>query len=601
MTGRERILIGSLGLSLSGLTGLFLWQQARYTDAHEAIRRFVRLEQQLEPTATATLTGSAVPPAGAPTPAPEADPEQVAKVALLRQAQPELRRALVSGTFRDALRRLDALDQENVADLEPEARGKALAVEALWPPRSPERAHAREVLRLLVERLKQGYDLADAQDALVSLAEKARAGQKTEALAAFSEVEKKVREASLRPGFRPTEAGKNPRAGQAADGGGQVTAAQVQQMLHVFRVILPQAIQQAPPAQQGVLRRLEPLGTAFDQAVRQGKDVTAAVRIARRIGPAIQSQDLNRADRLITALERALRDAPPQACGKPGANAPAGAGGIAKGGGKVPAGGAAPSSIPPATAAGAPALAQLLQAMDGIRRMPEPAYQQQRLSLAMLISQAMASRGGAGGIGGRGGGRQPALAVGTALGLRMILGPQGEIRGLAAGETLLSQGISPGGLALRAGSQAERPLQGTVTRGANGTLLWSATGPEGSVAFSTNGTKDGVAVQVKVQRTRSGAPARLVMRIPFHAGGWRWGTGEAQQVIAVDGSYSQAAVEGRLPDAAFQGAGTRVTVQAPAASAITYDPAKQWLTVEFELPPAAGAYPFALSVALSRP
>lgn len=293
MNTRERWL--TTGLILVSLVLIIggLWQAAQFGDAHEAVRQFITVEQQAE-----------------------RDEENTA---LMRQARPELRRMLSAGEFGPALKRMAALREEDRAVSDPERRGKSIAIDALWPPNSPQREQARKVLLAVVEKQQQGYDTRGAQDALARVADAARSGKQPEALAAFHEVESLIQAAPLRPGFKAPEAPAAPGtapipgapgAPALAAGLPQVTEQQIQQVQQFTQMLLPQMMEQANPEQRGLLQRLQVFGNDLIAAHRARKDVRAVLVPLSKVFPALKANDIKAADQALGKARKALAAAP---------------------------------------------------------------------------------------------------------------------------------------------------------------------------------------------------------------------------------------------------------------------------------------------------
>jgi len=243
-----------------------------------------------------------------------------------------------------------------------------------------------------------------------------------------------------------------------------------------------------------------------------------------------------------------------------------------------------------------------------VREMPEPVYREQRPRLAQMINAALARAGqtveprprnappsskpaapGATPRGTSGEARadRAGLSVGEAATLRLGLSTRGEITGLWGGGRDLASGLSPGGFFVVVGDGAEVPLRGDFKReGAtvSGRLIHSA----GSLLVTCGQEADDLQVRVTLrpdrEENRPVQAGALVLRIPLRAAGWRWEAGAEPQVIAVDETYTVNAGAGELTPVTLQGSGLRLKVTAPAAAAISYDPAGGSLSVRFALP-----------------
>jgi hypothetical protein len=553
MTVRERWLMTGLVLLLVLVPSVALWGHVRYQDAQEAVRRFVEMEDQAE----------------------KGDLEETA---LLRQARPEIRRRLAGGDFTGALQRLAALRAEDGAVAAPAVQGQELGVDQLWPPRSAERERVRGVLKTLVEKQERGYDTMPAQESLVRVARLARAGKRKQALAAFRQVEERLQAAALRPGFKPPEG----QSGSQGPGGSPATGAlppmseaQLAQFLQMVRVVLPRMMEQATPEQRHFLERLEPFANELAAAHRQGKDIRPAMALLGKMKAALDRQDLRAAHRLLDRAQSVLRAAKPIR-GRGAAPAP----GLRPGPGRprgpapgrpLPNPGAPPRELTPD---------RILRALDMIRGLPEPVYRQQRGQLARFLTQA---------IGGAGGKRGPATAaVGNAAGLRLELGPLGEITGFQGQGQALGAGLPPGGFVLAREGGPAAPLRSPVQR-LKDRLIHHVAGPEGTFVATYGQEGEDLIVSARTRRERSGKPAQLLLRIPLRAGGWTWTAGEPPQVVAVEGTYAAAPQPGApLGPVSLQGAGIALSVTAPSASSVAYDPAENTLLVRFPLPGEKG-------------
>src|SRR5207249_2834723 len=92
------------------------------------------------------------------------------------------------------------------------------------------------------------------------------------------------------------------------------------------------------------------------------------------------------------------------------------------------------------------------------------------------------------------------------------------------------------------------------------------------------------------------------LQVPLRAAGWRFTAGQAEQVIAVDGSYDAGqGPDGKTAPVTFRGRGVGLTVTAPAADAVTYDPAAGRLTVRLPLPAAKGLAEYSIRLAPGAP
>ncbi|MDQ3814405.1 MAG: hypothetical protein M3347_10690 [Armatimonadota bacterium] len=606
MSIRERWLVTGLIVVTMLLPMLALWQQVRYNRAQRAIQEFIALEAQ-------------------------AEAKDAERVVLIRQARPEIQRSLERGEFSVALQRLKALSEENRIAGDSKNRGQEVGVNELWPPKSPSRRKAQQALRLLVRKQRQGYDVTAAQEALIRVAEAARAGQKKQALAAFQEMENLVQYAALRPGFqapRSRDATAAPVApGQAAAGqrvvpgrmrSSAVSPAQVQQFLQFFQFVVPQLIEQAPPEQQGFLRRLQPLGNELEAAYRAGKDIRPVMPLVQKLGEALRRRDQPTAERLLGQVRAALHAARPLPQGsmppiRPPAmprviprRAPRAARPAAKG---LPS--ARPPLIPPAAKGKPPQLApeQILQVLDTIRQMPEPVYRQQRAQIAALVNTAIAEAGGMPPIPKRlpkESKRPPtqtggtSLAVGEAATLHLEFGPSGEIIGLWGLGHNLSSGLSPGGLSLALGEGMGIPLKGELKSDGK-TLSGRMTSPAGTTLVTYRQDGQDLLIHAETRRDREGEAGFLMLHIPLRAAGWRWEVDSEGQVIAVDEKYTVSSRDGaELKSVTLRGEDIQLKVMAPGAATIAYDPGPGALLVRFALPATKGTTQSEVRLSASR-
>jgi hypothetical protein len=570
MTTRERWLTAGLILSALLLAGLGLWQHVRYSDAKRAAQEFVRLEMRIE--------------------RPTEEDED--RLALARQARPEVRRSLARGDFGAALKRLQSLREEDQAEEDPEIRGKGVAVDELWPPGSPARANARKLLRTLAEKQGQGYEMGPARDALVRLADSARAGKKEEALAHFQEVATQVREAALRPGFEKPQAAapQGAPAQLSRDGIPPVSGFQIQQGLAMLGNIPPHLLNRLSPAQQDFIPRARQFSQEAAAAHRQGRDVRSVFPVLERLGQAFWSDDIRQADRLLEEAREALRNAPRLAAGAPREQgsplSPARQAGPPGPG--MP--GVPPPMLPPAGIAGAPgaegAPERVLQALDMIRSIPEAEYRQRREQMAAMFAQVLAGFGG-----GRGPGPQaapgPAAGVGDPAALRLELGPLGQVLGLRARGASLSAALPPGGFALLV--DGDTPLRGPV-KSTPEEVTQRAAGPQGVFTASYRREGEELAITARARRDRPGKAGSMALRIPLRAAGWRWTAAGEPQVIAVDDRYVvNAGPDEKLAEVIMSGAGVTLSIAAPTAAAVSYDPVKSLLELRFPIPAQKGA------------
>ncbi len=568
MTPRECWL--TAGLVTSGvLCGVgALWQQARYHDARDAVNRYVALDEREE----------------------KEDPTQAA---LVRQARPEIRTALANGEFDAALKRLRALEAEDAEATSPEKSGPGLPLDQLWPPNSPERRKVQEVLKELVRKQAQGYDLAPAQNKLVEVADAARSGNKDQALAAFAEAANQVRSATLRPGFKapidPAMARKSPATAAFARQDEEI------RKLRAFRSQLPQmAAATSGRAEGPMLERLQSLLDEILAAHEQKRDLRAVLALTKPLGPAFQeaqkSGDWSTLERQFGAISAAIKKAPAfpkeavKAAQPPASETPPAPGAAPP----TPPGGVPPRPDPKSPgmpSPGAGSAENLLKALDTIRALPEAEYQARRPMIAMFLAQAagMGRPGGAGGGGRRSRGRW--IPVGNDL--QLLLTPEGGIAGLSLLGEPLSAGMRPGGATLHLEGKGVVPLQAPLTEQKESRFL-KVEGPEGALSLLFSPAEDGVSLRMIARRTGEGPAGSLRLSLPIRLGGWRWSAAPTETadalVLAVDAEQRVQAAGGKLPKIVVRGAASALQFEGPTAAEAGYDGKAGHLWVRLPLP-----------------
>lgn len=582
MTLRERLfLTGMIVLGLL-LVGLGLWQQVRYSDAENAIRQYAQLEDQVDRSERERADAKK---AGQDLAELDEDPDDV----LARQARPEIRRSLTRGEFSAVLQRISALREESGVDPK-ERRGPGISVDAIWPPSSKEREQVKTVLRLLATKQDQGYDMAPAQEMLLSVAEAARSGKKKQAQELFLEVEARVKNAVLRPGFQSPAAEQNadgnpaaaPRPRVPGAGPGAMpayTEQQLQQMTQFLNVVLPQVMSrpEVTPQQRRIFARFQVVGNQAVAAYRQGKDVRPAIVLLQSNFGKVKDEP-EKAMRLLDRVEMMIRDAKPMPGGRPAGPAPAPPQ-VAGSGPRMP-GAVAPAlprvgGMPPG---GGPRMSpeQVLTVLDQLRKMPDAQYQRARPMIAGMLQGLPA--------GGAPGAKPPSTSgVGKAEQVRLEFGAMGQIVGAAAHGKELAGG-TPGGLALLLGDGKELALASPVKPDGK-SLVQRVPGPEGLVqtTYATDG--DVVKITVRARRDQPGKAGEILLRLPVQAAGWRWQTGGGEpQVMAVDGTYA-ARPEGASPldPVVLRGAGLALKVNAPTAGAVSWEPAGSFLVIRLPI------------------
>ena len=562
MSALERWLIAGLVVLAIAFAGVALWQQSRYAGAQSAVREFVRLEQTT-------------------------DRKEGDSRALARAARPEIRRHLVEGDFPAAQKRLAALRAEESAPEDPEISGKGIAMEALWPPNSKERESARLVLKRLVERQAQGYEMAPAHAALVRVAEEARKGDRKRALAAFHDVEKQVTTAVLRPGFQPAHpvpqrGGRGDNPGTAPDRGPPpLTDRQIQGVQRMFQFIRPEMLEQVPEERRAFLRRVQPLGDEIAEAHRHGRDVRPLVRSVYPMMQALRAGEMDQAEALLEKIRAAIPTLPPRPAAAPN---PRGGPSGALGSGFP---GAAPRlpALPTLPGGGLPAVSpeRILQALDSIRALPEAEYQQQRPTMAVMLAQVLGA--GSGTV--RAEPAASAVTVGDPTQLSLDLSPRGEINGLRARGAPLSTGLPAGGYFRIEEGKPEISLAGPLRKTAQGTLQRSA-GRDGNfkAVYRVDGKE--LVLQAETRRDREGPPGAVVLRLPLRAGGWRWTAGPEPAVIAIDQNYEAKPGEGGTLPVTIGGLGFGLSILAPGAESVRLEPGEGRLSIRFPIPKSRG-------------
>ena len=595
MTLRERLfLTGMIMLGLL-LVGVGLWQHVRYTDAENAIRQYAQLEDQVDRTARERADAKK---AGQDLAELDEDPDDV----LARQARPELRRSLTRGEFSAVLQRISALREESGVDPK-DRRGPGISVDTIWPPKSKKREQVKTVLRLLATKQDQGYDMTPAQEMLLNVAEAARSGKKKQAQDLFIQVEDRVKNAVLRPGFQAPETEKNAEGGPATpqrpDLPGVVpgtqrayTEQQLQQMTQFLNVVLPQVMSrpEVTPQQRRIFTRFQGVGNQAVAAYRQGKDVQPAIVLLQTNFARVKDEP-EKAMRLLDRVAMMIRDAKPLPGGKAGgpASVPPQ---VAGGGPKMP-GGMAPALPPVGAPPAGPRMSpeQILNVLDQLRKMPDEQYQRARPMIAGMIQGL--PLGGASGA-------KPAssMGIGKAEQLRLEFGPMGQITAAAAHGKELSVG-SPGGLALLTGDGKETPLASPVKADGK-SLVQRVPGPEGTVQTTYAIDGNDLKITVRARRDQPGKAGEILLRLPVQAAGWRWQAGGGEpQVMAVDGTYA-AKPDGAAPlePVLIRGAGLALKVAAPTAGAVTWEPAGNFLVIRLPVGADKGVTEHVLSLSV---
>lgn len=545
MTARERWLTAGLVAAGLALVALLVWSQVQASDARAAVRGWLEFEQRL------AQEGKQHP--------------------LARQARPELRGMLQQGDYGAVVRRLRTLVQEEETGAASAASATApVPVDELWPLGSSARAGARRLLRLMVERQQQGYDIAPAQEVLLRVAEAARAGNREEALRLFAEAGALVENARLRPGFTLPGApsaraatGSTPGASDARStppsGASPPTPETVQMVAALERMRtglrMAGAAPQLSASQRSSLRLLEPLVDEAVVAARAGRDLRgAAAALQQAFGTAMQQAgDQGAVVRAIEQARAAIRTAPLLPRGAfptpapPGAvpqPSPAGADG-------------GDASQPPS--AGTPGEA-FLHMLDEIRKMPEGEYRARRAELAAAIPRGLATP-------------QPPgrsftpIVIGAEGGVAVALDPTGSVIELYVAGRPLSRAFRPSPVAAIPGEGPPQGLTGTLRRapGAEGPAVYRARLPGGAVEITWVPVAGGFEGRVRARRGGDG-PAALEITLPVRVGGWRWSSAGRTEVIALDAPPEP--VAGSSGQVTLSGGGTTLQLLAESASEI---------------------------------
>ncbi|MBM3457020.1 MAG: hypothetical protein FJX77_00590 [Armatimonadetes bacterium] len=623
MTTRETWLLTGLVASLLLLAGLGFWQHVRYSDAEQAARLWVQLEGRIRS-------------------APEEE------TAFLRQAHVELQRNMFRGEFAAALRRMEALNEEQELGGEPESTSPALTSRQLWPEGSAGRKRAIQVFRSITEKQKAGYDLETVQEALLRMAGAARSGKKEAALAALGEAERLLPTLRLRPGFslpaaaaaapgRPG-AGESPRAqavsfrGLPGSGGTPadltrrslrgVTEEQLTSMLQYFRTGLPLLRERATTEEQHrFLDRLAPFVEELGRAHRLGKDVAALAPLLQRLGAAAQQDDLRTAHRLLAEAQALLPGLPRRSAAgprpaRPGAgSSPSGtAGGFRRP--EEPAGsGPPPPGNPPPRAARPPAVLEPPGGVPSILPGGPPAAGVS--PPAGLPPLGPDGRPGVDGLLGvldhlrklpepeyqRQRGRlglvlgqvllqngRPAGAGGpgrrTAVGgpVRLELDEGGRIVAFWVEGRDLGRGGEPGGLVAVTPGGAPVPLTGAVRREGPG-LIQNLSGSGGTLRVTYRPAPGGLQVAVEGRWAPGPEGQALQLRLPCRLAGWRLGDGTEAPLIAAEETRSVSPGDAGPLETLLTSGGRRLRLRATGVRGLTVAPGRDLLILDLE--PAA--------------
>jgi hypothetical protein len=131
----------------------------------------------------------------------QSTPKDKMQAAQLQQTRQSMRELLTAGDWDGALQRYAQLTTYHAPAPIVQPQTTEIAVNKLWPPRSKARARARQILLLLMERQKQGYDVTMAQQALLEVSQHARNGNKKLALATFDRIEELLKASRVQTGM----------------------------------------------------------------------------------------------------------------------------------------------------------------------------------------------------------------------------------------------------------------------------------------------------------------------------------------------------------------------------------------------------------------
>ena len=571
MTTREKWLLAGLVMLGFLLPASLVWQSARYGDAEVALRRLLALDE------TAA-----------------ADPGQAA---LLKEARPKIRQALDRGEPEDAFQRIAVLAQVEGTERQEEKPEQPIPLDQLWPPNSPQRAQAQQVLKDFVAKQQAGHELSHAREKLVQVADAVRSGNREHALALFNEASELVRNAPTRPGFEKPNAAvpaQQPVAGQSLPPGEyEALLAPILQRLQgamAIRSIPPQMLEKMPPAERANMERFVPLAMEVQKAAAAGKDLTVLIQMAPRFEQATQRRNPAELERLIAETIAAVRAAPLRArppAGAPGAPPP----------GQPP---IAPSAVPPKSPP--PTLPpiqppphsqqdveQVLNGFDQMRKLPDDQYQQIRPQLAQMLNGLMRAPGSSPGV------STPQLVgVGDVKRLRLELSPLGALMRVQMGVEDLAAGLKPGGTRVMLNDGGTLKLEGRIKPRKAG-LSQLIASPSGRVFTEYVQEGESLLVRVRATRGKEGKPADLVFDLPFRAAGWLWSAGGEPQVVRADDSLFWVPVAGADPKPITLRKGSRGLVFQPGPGAsLSYS--ENRLLLRAPLPPQLGTTEMTLRV-----
>jgi len=558
-------MLAGLIAAFLGLAALGIWNQARYQDVRDAVTRYVALDerQEKEPAETG---------------------------ALIRQARPGIRRQLTQGEFEAALTRLKALEQEDAGASTGTTATKVVAINDLWPAGSPGRAQLKSVLEDLVWKQSEGFDMAPAQQKLVEVAKAARAGKRDEALAGFEQAAALVRDAPLRPGFRAPVvlAAATPTAP-----GATISAAELQaiekmlQNLRIARNFIPQAMNQpkVTDIQRRVLAATQVLIDELLAAHEQRRDLRVMGE-SLKVLDTLRGGDENRDWGPVLAEIQAAREKIKTLPLLPAVGAAPAGGQPAKPGRAAP---PAPGQPPPPVG-----VAQILQVMDRIRSLPEDQYQAAKPQMSAGIAQLIAAQARAGGV------------IGENVGgdLQLVMGPQGEIRGLRLfGEAVAASSQGEGGVSVQIdGVKDELPIRAPLTREKD-THRFRIENPQGAVTVTMKAAPGSLTLKVAGRRVTSGAPAYLNVAIPAQLGGWYWLQGTESQPMVVDREYGVQPVAGKLPKLVVRNRTAELSLEAVTGAAAGYrqEDGRLWVRLPLTLTAGVAEHTVRLNVTRRTP
>lgn len=560
MNRLEKKLTVAIVLLIGLLVGLAVAQQKRQRDLEDLLHDYADLNAQAaesqpgeEGKATPASEPAEIPPA----------------VRRAREAQPRVQNTILAGNYAAAREELKKLE-EAASEAQPAVfrLQQGLTVRALFPPESQERKRAKALLTALVEKAKQGYDVAPVQAELNKMAEAAQRSDRKAALAAFARAEKALQKAAKIPGFQPSQAGAvQPASVRPFRPGGPLPLAPFPPEM------MAAAAARLTPQQQAFLQKLQALAPQLMQLQQSGRDLGPVAELLEKAAKAAFANDLAQAERLLAQLRQAVGEvaaagqsssplpgvSPPQAPLSPGA----GKAGATQGGSlPLPLGGG------PAAPAGWPGLLgrmdltpMALAILDEVRGLSEEEYRKRRQELAQGLARLV--QGALGGKPSSPTGAWPGVkppvgpaAPGPAMpmptgaesktfeltavnGVHVRLRSDGQIQSLQLGWAVPLRDNEPAGL-LGRGPEGRVLLGGHFTR--HGSQLTQQLTQEAAnldVTAVYAARPDGLSVRVRVtDRDATEQAGFLAFALPVDLAGWQWlAPGQAPQTIAAGQRY----------------------------------------------------------------